>query len=67
MTDTNVQAVQPTFLEDFTAEVRVASHRSNSLVRGWNAITPEVIEVVKKEDVARTQALTNHYLAKYSA
>jgi hypothetical protein len=59
-------AVQPTFLEDLAAETRLSANKQGALVRGWQSITPEVLEVASAADEARTDALTAHYLAKFS-
>lgn len=59
-------AVQPTFIEDLAAETKLAANQQSALVRGWQSITPEVIEASRAADEARTDALTAHYLAKFS-
>lgn len=58
--------VQPTFIEDLAAETKLAANAQTAIVRGWQSITPEVIEASRAADEARTAALTAHYLAKFS-
>ena len=59
-------AIQPTFLEELAAETRLAANAQTAVVRGWKAITPEVLEAASAADEARTDVLTAHYLAKFS-
>ena len=56
----------PTLLEDLAAETKLAVNKKTALVRGWQSITPEVLEAAAASDKARTDALTAHYLAKFS-
>ena len=59
-------AVQPSFTEELAAETRLAANAQTAIVRGWQSITPEVLEAASATNVARTEALTAHYLAKFS-
>lgn len=63
---TKSQVVAPTFLEDLSAEAKLAAHKQTAIVRGWQAITPQVIEAAQASDKARTEELTAHYLKRFS-
>lgn len=56
----------PTFLEDLSAEVKLAANKQTAVVRGWQAITPEVLEAAAASDKERTDQLTAHYLKRFS-
>jgi len=63
---TKANPVQPTLIENLTAETKLLANKQTAVVRGWQAITPEVIEAAQASDKQRTDALTAHYLAKFS-
>lgn len=66
MTTKSQQSITPSFLEDLSAEAKLAAYKQSSLVRGWKAITPDVIEAAQATDNARTDALTEHYRKRFS-
>ena len=57
--------IEPTLTEDLVANARLAANQQSAVVRGWKAITPDVIEASRASDEARTAALSAHYLAKF--
>ncbi len=63
---TKAKAIAPTFVEGFVAETKLAANAKTAIMRGWDAITPEVIVLARASDEARTDALTAHYAAKFS-
>ena len=56
----------PTLLENLAAETKLAANKQTAVVRGWQAITPEVLEAAAASDVKRTAELTQHYMARFS-
>ena len=65
MAKQSVVPVVPTVTEDLVAGVKLVAHKQTAVVRGWQAITPEVLTLARAHDEARTAALTAHYLAKF--
>ena len=58
--------ITPAPLEGFAADLKINSYRRSAVVRGWQAVTPDVISVVRAEDEKRIAALTAHYIAKHA-
>lgn len=58
--------VQATFIEELAQTTRLAANQQTAIVRGWQSVTPEVIEASRAADEARTAALTAQLLAKFS-
>ncbi|RLA40294.1 MAG: hypothetical protein DRR42_26110 [Gammaproteobacteria bacterium] len=58
-------AVKATFVEELVQETRLAANAQTAVVRGWQSVTPAVLEAASKHDVARTEALTAQLLARF--
>jgi len=59
-------SVDPSVLEGLSASTKLMANKQTAIVRGWKAITPDVIAASRAADEARTDALTAHYMAKFS-
>jgi hypothetical protein len=58
--------VKATFVEELAQDTRLVANQQTAVVRGWQSVTPEVIEASRASDEARTDALTAQLLAKFS-
>ena len=58
--------VEATLIEGAAQEFKLAVNQQTALVRGWKSVTPEVIEASRAADEARTNALTQQLLTRFS-
>lgn len=61
-----IEVVKPTFIEELAQETKLAANKQTAVVRGWVSVTPEVLEAAAASDKARTDALTQQLLARFS-
>ena len=58
--------IDATTTETFVARGKITVNRKNAIVRGWQSVTPEVIEMAQASDNARIEALTQKWMAELS-